>query len=49
LTVAGRLIGITTAILSHPERLPAWIAVPSDDVNQVVTQLIAKGQITRPR
>jgi S1-C subfamily serine protease len=47
---AGRLIGITTAILS-PSGAFAGIgfAVPSDDVNQVVTQLIAKGQVTRPQ
>jgi S1-C subfamily serine protease len=47
---AGRLVGITTAILS-PSGAFAGIgfAIPSDDVNEVVTQLIAHGKITRPR
>jgi S1-C subfamily serine protease len=47
---AGRLIGITTAILS-PSGAFAGIgfAIPSDDVNQIVTQLIAEGKVTRPR
>jgi S1-C subfamily serine protease len=47
---AGRLIGVTTAILS-PSGTFAGIgfAIPVDDVNPVVTQLIQKGKVVRPR
>ncbi len=43
-------MGITTAILS-PSGAFAGIgfAIPSDDVNEVVTELIAHGKVTRPR
>jgi S1-C subfamily serine protease len=46
----GRLIGVTTAILS-PSGAFAGIgfAIPVDEVNRVVPQLIAKGKIDRPR
>jgi S1-C subfamily serine protease len=46
----GRLIGVTTAILS-PSGTFAGIgfAIPVDEVNRVVPQLIAKGKIDRPR
>jgi S1-C subfamily serine protease len=46
----GRLIGVTTAILS-PSGAFAGIgfAIPVDEVNRVVPQLIAKGKIERPR
>jgi S1-C subfamily serine protease len=46
----GRLIGVTTAILS-PSGTFAGIgfAIPVDEVNRVVPQLIAKGKIERPR
>jgi S1-C subfamily serine protease len=45
----GRLIGVTTAILS-PSGTFAGIgfAIPVDEVNPVVTQLIQKGKIDRP-
>jgi S1-C subfamily serine protease len=45
----GRLIGVTTAILS-PSGTFAGIgfAIPVDEVNTVVTQLIQKGKIERP-
>jgi S1-C subfamily serine protease len=45
----GRLIGVTTAILS-PSGTFAGIgfAIPVDEVNTVVTQLIQKGKIDRP-
>ncbi|HEV3236172.1 MAG TPA: trypsin-like peptidase domain-containing protein [Gemmataceae bacterium] len=47
---AGRLIGITTAILSPSGAFVGiGFAIPSDDVNQIVTQLIASGKVTRPR
>lgn len=47
---AGRLVGITTAILS-PSGAFAGIgfAIPADEVNEVVTQLIQKGKVERPR
>src|SRR4029077_3855204 len=47
---AGRLIGMNTAILS-PSRAFAGIgfAVPVDDINRVVPQLIKHGKIVRPR
>jgi S1-C subfamily serine protease len=46
---AGLLIGINTAILS-PSKASAGIgfAIPVDDVNRVVTQLIRYGQVTQP-
>jgi S1-C subfamily serine protease len=47
---AGRLIGVNTAILS-PSGTFAGIgfAIPVDEVNRVVPQLIAHGKIVRPR
>jgi len=47
---AGRLIGVNTAIYS-PSGANAGIgfAVPADTVNRIVPQLIAHGQVTRPR
>jgi S1-C subfamily serine protease len=47
---AGRLIGITTAIIS-PSGAFAGIgfAIPVDEVNRVVPQLIAHGKVVRPR
>jgi S1-C subfamily serine protease len=47
---AGRLIGVTTSILS-PSGAFAGIgfAIPVDEVNQVVPQLIAFQKIVRPR
>ena len=47
---AGRLIGMNTAILS-PSRAFAGIgfAVPVDDINRVVPQLIKHGKVVRPR
>jgi S1-C subfamily serine protease len=46
----GRLIGVTTAILS-PSGTFAGIgfAIPADEVNRVVPQLIAHGKVVRPR
>jgi S1-C subfamily serine protease len=46
---AGRLIGVNTAILS-PSKASAGIgfAIPVDDVNRVVTQLIRYGKAVRP-
>ncbi|GIW79638.1 MAG: 2-alkenal reductase [Gemmatales bacterium] len=46
---AGRVIGVNTAIVS-PSRASAGIgfAIPIDDVNRVVTQLIRHGKIERP-
>jgi S1-C subfamily serine protease len=46
---AGRLIGMNTAILS-PSRTFAGIgfAIPVDEINQVVTQLIQHGKVVRP-
>jgi S1-C subfamily serine protease len=46
----GRLIGVTTSIIS-PSGAFAGIgfAIPSDEVNQVVPQLIARGRVFRPR
>jgi S1-C subfamily serine protease len=46
---AGRLIGMNTAILS-PSRTFAGIgfAIPVDEINQVVTQLIRHGKVVRP-
>ncbi len=48
LAASGRLIGVTTAILS-PSGANAGIgfAVPSDTVSRVVPQLIEKGRVTR--
>jgi S1-C subfamily serine protease len=45
----GRLIGVTTAILS-PSKASAGIgfAIPVDDVNRVVPQLIRHGRVLRP-
>jgi S1-C subfamily serine protease len=47
---AGRLIGVNTAILS-PSGTFAGIgfAIPVDDVNRVVPQLIAYDKVVRPR
>jgi S1-C subfamily serine protease len=47
---AGRLIGMTTAILS-PSGAFAGIgfAIPVDEINRVVPQLISHGKIVRPR
>src|SRR5262249_44850980 len=46
---SGRLIGVNTAILSPSG---AWagigFAIPVDDVNRVVTQLIRHGKVARP-
>ena len=46
---AGRLIGVNTAIFS-PSGAYAGIgfAIPADEVNRVVPQLIQHGKITRP-
>ena len=46
---AGRLIGVNTAIVS-PSGASAGIgfAIPVDDVNQIVPQLIRHGKIVRP-
>jgi S1-C subfamily serine protease len=46
---AGRLIGVNTAIFS-PSGSSAGIgfAIPVDTVNRVVSQLIAKGRVSRP-
>jgi S1-C subfamily serine protease len=46
---AGRLIGVNTAIVS-PSGSSAGIgfAIPVDEVNRVVTQLIKHGKVTRP-
>jgi S1-C subfamily serine protease len=46
---AGRLIGVNTAIFS-PSGAYAGIgfAIPADEVNRVVPQLIRQGKITRP-
>src|SRR5690348_3645237 len=46
---AGRLIGVNTAILS-PSGVNAGIgfAIPVDQVNRIVPQLIASGRVTRP-
>jgi S1-C subfamily serine protease len=47
---AGRLIGVNTAILS-PSGTFAGIgfAIPVDEVNRIVPQLVAQGQRERPR
>ena len=47
---AGRLIGVNTAIFS-PSGVFAGIgfAIPVDEVNRVVPQLIAHGKVVRPR
>ena len=46
---AGRLIGVNTAIISGSGNSAGiGFAVPSDVVNQVVPQLISKGQVPRP-
>jgi S1-C subfamily serine protease len=47
---AGRLIGMNTAILS-PSGAFAGIgfAIPVDEINQIVPQLIAHGKVVRPR
>jgi S1-C subfamily serine protease len=46
---AGRLIGVNTAIIS-PSGSSAGIgfAIPVDDVNRIVTQLIRHGKVIRP-
>ncbi|MCC6473539.1 MAG: trypsin-like peptidase domain-containing protein [Burkholderiales bacterium] len=46
---AGRLIGVNTAIYS-PSGASAGIgfAIPADEVNRIVPQLIAKGRVIRP-
>jgi S1-C subfamily serine protease len=47
---AGRLIGMNTAILS-PSGASAGIgfAIPVDEINDIVPQLIRRGEIIRPR
>jgi S1-C subfamily serine protease len=47
---AGRLIGMNTAILS-PTGASAGIgfAIPVDEINEIVPQLISSGKIVRPR
>jgi S1-C subfamily serine protease len=47
---AGRLIGMNTAILS-PSGASAGIgfAIPVDEINEIVPQLISNGKIVRPR
>jgi S1-C subfamily serine protease len=47
---AGRLIGVNTAIFS-PSGASAGIgfAIPVDDVNRVVTELIRHGKVVKPR
>src|SRR5262249_27918744 len=47
---AGRLIGMNTAILS-PSGASAGIgfAIPVDEINDIVPQLIQRGEIFRPR
>jgi S1-C subfamily serine protease len=46
---AGRLIGINTMIFTESGSSAGLsFAVPADEVNRVVTQLIAKGRVTRP-
>jgi S1-C subfamily serine protease len=47
---AGRLIGVNTAILS-PSGTFAGIgfAIPVDEVNRVIPQLLARGKVVRPR
>jgi S1-C subfamily serine protease len=46
---AGRLIGVNTAIYSRSgENAGIGFAIPVDEVNRVVPQLISKGRITRP-
>jgi S1-C subfamily serine protease len=46
---SGRLIGVNSAIAT---KSGSWagigFAIPADDVNRVVTQLIAKGKVSRP-
>src|SRR6202047_5158619 len=46
---AGRLIGVNTAIIS-PSGTSAGIgfAIPADEINRVVTQLIKHGKVIRP-
>lgn len=46
---SGRLIGVNTAI-SSPSGVNAGIgfAIPVDEVNRVIPQLIASGKVTRP-
>ncbi len=46
---AGRLIGVNTAILS-PNGVSSGIgfAIPVDEVNRIVPQLIRNGKVTRP-
>ena len=47
---AGRLIGMNTAIIS-PSGASAGIgfAIPVDEINQIVPQLIRPGKVVRPR
>ena len=47
---AGRLIGMTTAIVS-PSGASAGIgfAIPVDEINEIVPQLIRSGKVVRPR
>jgi S1-C subfamily serine protease len=46
---AGRLIGVNTAIYSRSGGSAGiGFAIPVDDVNRVVPQLIAHGKVTRP-
>ncbi len=47
---AGRLIGMNTAILSPSGGFAGiGLAIPVDDINQVVPQLIRHGKVIRPR
>jgi S1-C subfamily serine protease len=46
---AGRLIGMNTAILSPSHGFAGiGFAIPVDEINQVVTQLIRHGKVVRP-
>jgi S1-C subfamily serine protease len=46
---AGRLIGMNTAILSRSGAFAGiGFAIPVDEINQVVTQLIQHGKVVRP-
>jgi S1-C subfamily serine protease len=47
---SGRLIGMTTAILSQSGMFGGiGFAIPVDEINQDVPQLISHGQVVRPR
>jgi S1-C subfamily serine protease len=46
----GRVIGMTTAIISPSGAFAGvGLAIPSDEINQVVPQLIRHGKVVRPR